>query len=437
MKENTITNDIPHWYMFPTKSNFKSTNSSKLFEQSLSKNHSPLNLYVHIPFCNTKCGFCDLHTVSSKSKGRIDSYISSLSKEIFLLSKNLDSSSRELVNIYVGGGTPSVLMEDQVSKLFDGFSDVFNLESVLSSSVEFSPDTVNNKSITPWHNHKFNRASIGIQSFNENFSCQMNRNHTHDESTKAVKLLSDSGFQTVNVDLIYGYENQEPDDLIKDIDIAIKCGATSLTLHPLAIRKKTAFEKKYLQSETLSEMVSRLQSIYKYAIEHLEDNNFIPTSAVNFTLDGTRNELEYSEAKGTSTLGIGSGARSHFPNYHAASDIYDTTSRSLDVYVRYMESLSDGRIPIMSECIVSPENEMRRSIVLGLMQGALIDNFWKKSDCDNLKLELERKINKLIKQEFVIKRNNILCLTKLGILNAGYVGRIISTSDNILGDMKK
>lgn len=417
------TMDIPYWYSYPPKNLFLNDSDCEPLANQLRRLSGAANLYVHVPFCSMRCSFCSLLSVRPNSDEQLDGYISRLHNEAEMVAALLPANGPKIDLLYIGGGTPTLLSRDHVGRLMDAIRGVFDCAAISQASVEFSPDTVTAETIESWRVEGFARASIGVQSFNEQILNAMNRIHGRVEMSAAVSLLLNNGFEDVNIDLIYGNPGQTLNQWREDLVAALDTGATSITTYPLALRANTGYGISAKKGVEFPRQTT-LRTMHQFTCSYLRERGWQSTSAVTFSRDAHFNRLERAEAMGIPTIGLGAGARSYFEQLHTCSEQYfqrKSFGVSLDSYLKAVDS---ARLPVFSQVGLTSEEAFRRRLILGLMTGgaSMVQNnaaWW---------LDIERDIGSLVSEGFVVKSGAHVKLSDLGHLNAGEVGLRLASS---------
>ena len=166
---------------------------------------APIALYVHIPFCLSKCNYCDFNTYEG-IESLMPPFVDALSTEIELWGKRLDGP--DVVTIFFGGGTPSYLPSESITRLFDRIDRSMQIVSDAEITLEANPDDVDRIKSNGWLDAGFNRISIGVQSFQDPILAALSRRHTSDDAARAVKTARDAGFDNISIDLMFGLPKQ-------------------------------------------------------------------------------------------------------------------------------------------------------------------------------------------------------------------------------------
>jgi coproporphyrinogen III oxidase-like Fe-S oxidoreductase len=222
---------VPHWYMYPPKMSYCDSLHEGVLRAEIEKlSQAVASVYVHIPFCGTKCSFCSLFTSPSQSGSTFSDYTNSLQREIENFSDRLAGGELAVPIVYFGGGTPALLPEAHLAAIVEQIHRHFDTASLRHCSVEFSPEVVDGAMAQRWRKHGFNRASLGIQTFDDAALKAMHRIHSGHDALTAVKRLADAGYGDINVDLIFGYAEQTSAQWYVDLETVLDSDGYSLYL---------------------------------------------------------------------------------------------------------------------------------------------------------------------------------------------------------------
>lgn len=355
---------VPHWYMYPPKSAYLPSgpiNYGDLWDQVPTE----MCFYVHIPFCNMKCSFCSLFTSSGYSEDSAERYVEHLLKEISSSLRLLQNEEVTVPSLYFGGGTPGLLDRQAVDSICSAIS-LDPRITIRSKSVEFSPDIVDAERMDIWLSNGFDRISIGVQTFSDTRLSDMGRKHSSQEAISAIEQAARSGFNDINVDLIFGHEDQTTIDWALDLRSVTGSMATSCTFHPLATVEKTPFERKPSKLSAGFEMLHELQ---RQAYEHFSSHGWERTSAISYSKVGKANPLEEAEARGASTFGFGAGSRTYLPSIHISTVPIEARAPFGGVLKSYYDCVEAGQKPTQAAMKLAPQEKLRRSLILQFHHG--------------------------------------------------------------------
>ena len=190
------------------------------------------NCYIHIPFCNTICSYCDF-CKQYYNKKKVKDYLKKLKEEI-----DNNYNNEPLETIYIGGGTPTSLNLEELTELFE-ITDSLNKKDNLEFTVEANIDSITKEKLLLMKEHKVNRLSIGIESINKNNLKFLNRKLDINEAKEKIELIRSLGFNNINMDLIYALPIESKEDLLKDIDFLTSLNVEHISTYSLIIEDHT------------------------------------------------------------------------------------------------------------------------------------------------------------------------------------------------------
>jgi oxygen-independent coproporphyrinogen-3 oxidase len=192
-------------------------------------------LYLHVPFCKTKCPYCDFYSITSGTPVR--RWLESLAREA-AFHRGLFGTFDTL---YIGGGTPSLLRESETGRLFDILTAAFDFSAGSETTIEANPDDVTSGSLANWRELGINRVSLGVQSFDDGALRFLRRRHDAERARAALALLREAGFSNIGVDLIYGFEGQSLETWRRTLDRALEYRPEHLSCYQMTIERSTEF----------------------------------------------------------------------------------------------------------------------------------------------------------------------------------------------------
>lgn len=264
------------------------------------------SLYIHIPYCQTRCGYCDFH--SSTSLEDKEFYVQALCEELRQRQTFLPKTPLE--TLYFGGGTPSLLTATQMEHLFSAVRHYFQFSEMVEITLEANPDDLSEKTLKHLRRLGVNRLSIGVQSFDDEDLRRMGRRHSASEALRAVFNAQSVGFENISCDLMFGLPKQTLGNWAKNINQLLKLNVQHISCYNLSYEKGTAFYQKKQHGE-LQELDDELcAEMYKMLIEKAKQYNFQHYETSNFAKKGcfSRHNSNYWRRK--IYLGLGAGAHS-------------------------------------------------------------------------------------------------------------------------------
>lgn len=287
-------------------------------------------IYIHIPFCKSRCAYCDFFSstqLSYKSK-----LVACLCKE--LISEKHYIGNETVETIYFGGGTPSLLEENDFKLIFDTIQATYDTSNCIEITIEVNPDDVTNDFVSMLKSFPFNRISIGIQSFINNELKLINRRHTSEQAINAVQLFQRNDYENISVDLIYGHPSQDINNLSTSIDKLLKMKIEHISAYHLTYEKGTVLHQKLINNEIQAVDEETSLEMFHLITSELTKNGFLHYEISNFAKNGFESKHNSSYWNGKKYLGIGPSAHS-----------YNNTSRkwnvaSINSYIKAIETQS-------------------------------------------------------------------------------------------------
>lgn len=267
-------------------------------------------LYIHIPFCKQACSYCDFYFVTRQKEKQ--HYVTQLINEI-RSKKDTEYTDEKIETIYFGGGTPSLLSPEHVEHILREIGQVFDLD-LKEVTLEMNPDDVTAEYLSALKGAGITRASMGVQSFDEELLRFMNRAHSSEEALKCMELLSNSGISSFTVDLIYGNPGQTLKMLEKDLDILLGFEPPHVSAYSLTIEPKTRLGKQLELGRILEPEDDKVAAHFDLVAEKLGAAGIQQYEISNYAKAGQ--EAVHNSAYWThkNYLGFGPGAHSFWWN---------------------------------------------------------------------------------------------------------------------------
>ena len=288
-------------------------------------------VYIHIPFCKQACHYCNFYFSTTFEKYRSE-LVAALVQEMKL--KSLLFKGKEVETIYFGGGTPSLLIEEEFRTIFNGLKESFKIGKVEEVTIEANPDDVTVENLAIWQSYGINRISLGVQSFFEDDLEQMNRSHSSKQAHKAIKRIKESGIDNYSVDFMFALPLLSNEQLEKNLQIAIDYKVPHVSCYNLTIKEQTALMAliKKGKIEDLSEEKSIQQ--FKIVMNRLGSNRYHQYEISNYALEGYQSKHNSSYWYQKPYLGIGPSAHS----FYESKRTFNISSIS-----KYIKLLGEGK----------------------------------------------------------------------------------------------
>ena len=357
-------------------------------------------IYIHIPFCKQACHYCDFHFSTSMKKK--DDMVLALAKEINM--RKNEAKAEVIETIYFGGGTPSVLTNDEINFLI---AEVYKNYKVVENpeiTLEANPDDLSSERILELAKSPINRLSIGIQSFYEEDLKMMNRAHN---SAEAIKCLQEATkyFDNISLDLIYGIPGLTDEMWKQNIETALSFGIPHISSYALTVEPKTALSK-LIQTGKIAEPQDEVASNhFMILVETLQKNGFIHYELSNFGKENYFSKNNSAYWLGKKYIGIGPSAHS----YDGEKRGWNIANNSL-----YLKSIQENILPIETE-ILTISDLYNEYIMTGLrtIWGVSLERIEKEFGLDYLNY-LQKQSQKFLNDDLLSIENNILKPTAKG-----------------------
>ena len=278
----------------------------------------PRAAYVHIPFCVSKCHYCDFNSYQGMEP-LFDDYIHALTLEIRRIPDIIRPDRPiPLDSVYVGGGTPTILSADQLSAVLHALDENIGLAENCEITLEANPGTIDEYKLVQLYTAKFNRISIGIQSFDDELLSKLGRIHTAEQAIEAYYAARRAGFSNVGIDLMFALPGQNVKHWGKTLDKAIELNPEHISLYELSIEEGTQFASLCLEDKLDLPNEDTQLDMYELAIAKLTQAGFEHYEVSNFARPGFRsghnqvywrNEPHYAFGAGASSYINGDRAR--------------------------------------------------------------------------------------------------------------------------------
>src|SRR3954468_10586748 len=237
----------------------------------------PLGVYLHVPFCATRCGYCDFNTYTATELGGGASqatYVDTALTELDLARKVLVDDSRPISTVFIGGGTPTLLPATDLARLLRGVDERFGLAPDAEVTTESNPESVDARSLALLRAAGFTRMSFGMQSAREHVLAVLDRQHTPGRVQQVADQARSAGFEHVSVDLIYGTPGESDDDWRASLSAAIATGADHISAYALIVEEGTQLAARIHRGELPMPDDDILADRYLVADEMLADAGF-------------------------------------------------------------------------------------------------------------------------------------------------------------------
>lgn len=369
-----------------------------------------LSLYIHIPFCISKCKYCDFLSFS-KNDEIIEKYIKALIKEIKL--KKDEFSGYYIKTIFIGGGTPTILNSRMLFLLLEAINNNFNIDTNTEFTIESNPGTLDNEKINVLRDMLVNRISMGLQSCDDKMLKKIGRIHTYEQFEDNYYKIRDAGIKNINVDLMFGLPDQTLQDWLFTLKKVTNLNPEHISSYGLIIEKGTPFFDLYKSKKLILPTDEAERNMYYKTIEFLKEKDYNHYEISNFSKNEyeCKHNIVYWQLE--PYIGLGLGAHSYFNSqrYCNTSDLS-----------KYIKDISEEHVIKNEIQLIDKKASMEEFMFLGLrmIEGISKTNFKNKYGSNVFDI-YGSTINQLIGDNLLIDNDDKINLTKKGIDLSNYV----------------
>ena len=359
-------------------------------------------LYIHIPFCLSKCPYCDFY--SSTSLSALPLFLEALFKEMEMYRNDFDSFD----TLYIGGGTPSLLSPQQLESILTRIRKTFDMASNPEITVEINPADLNLSYPESLCEIGINRINLGVQSFDQEILGFLGRRHSVKQAISAIEASRNAGFHHIGLDLIYGVPGQSLDSWFDTLKQAVTFLPEHLSCYQLTLDSKTPLGKRYKAGEFFNPGEGLQYEFFMRTSQFLEDAGYTHYEVSNFARGAehtSRHNQKYWDH--SPYLGLGPAAHS-FQDNRRWWNCY-----SVD---RYMTTINAGNLPVEETEILTMEQLRLEALYLGLRtkKGICFQDFKNSYDYDFF-VEKRKMLDKLQEEGFILIQDGHLHPTPTGL----------------------
>ena len=329
----------------------------------------PISLYVHIPFCETKCPYCDFNTYAA-IEPLMPTYVAALKSEIALWGSLLDGP--EVHTVFFGGGTPSYLPSEDIRHTMKAITTAFNLAPCAEVTLEANPGDFTADKLAAYLDCGINRLSIGIQSFDDDLLQTLGRRHNAADAVHAYGQAADAGFENISIDLMYGLPYQNIQQWQSTLAQALELAPPHISMYCLTLEGGTPMERWVDQGSMPTPDADLAADMYLMAQDEMRPGGYRHYEISNWAQPGRRSKHNLTYWRNDPYLGVGPGAHSYL------GDCRFSAIKSPREYIRRMQSVSpDSRgepmqamissVPVVDEIEqIDTPLEMAETMMMGL-----------------------------------------------------------------------
>jgi len=357
-------------------------------------------IYLHIPFCDTKCIYCDFYSITNHN--RKDEYLEAITKEIASQSEAL--ADRKFDTIFLGGGTPSLLSYGELNNLFELLYKHYNISGNAEITMEANPGTLDKVKLNEFHQLPVNRLSFGVQSFIDDELKFLTRIHNAETAKISIAEAQNAGFDNINLDLIFALPGQSPGSWKFNLDEAVKLNTQHISAYSLIFEKGTVLYTMRNKGEVSNADIELEQEMYEYTMDFLEANGYMQYEISNYAKPGyeCRHNLKYWQLEEYIAFGPSASSfigKQRWTNTKNLGQYIDLISAGKPAY-DFIEAI-DEKTSVTEHIMLGLRskginfNEFRLKHNIDFLEqyspavATLLENNW--AACDNENLKLTRK----------------------------------------------
>ncbi len=363
---------VQYMYSYPHKTAYRRLDSIRLEDYASHLEGGGHGLYLHVPFCQSKCGYCNLFSATGQDEDGKALYFQAVERQIRQYQEILRPWNTSFADFVIGGGTPLSVTERQLFQMFAMVRKHFCLEDGASIVIETAPNQTTAEKLRILKDAGCTRVSMGIQSFDDGELKTLRRSHGGQRARASLNLLKDFGFPCVNVDFIYGIPGQSAGSFLNSLKEAVTYEPDEIFLYPLYVKHGVALERDLERGMVLEPELAFLQ--YREGAAFLKSQGYRQDSMRRFVREKSDGRKAISKAQdgqtyqscgfGTS-LALGCGGRSYLGNLHFCTPYGVERQRVLDEIARFEATRDYGEIS--HGFLLSPDEQKRRYLIRQLL----------------------------------------------------------------------
>jgi oxygen-independent coproporphyrinogen-3 oxidase len=346
-------------------------------------------LYIHIPFCDHKCIYCDFYSIITSDN--VNSFLNSLKKEISYYSKKYNHD-RIFTSIFFGGGTPSLMEPEYLKEILDHLKSNYNVDDKAEITMETNPGTVDKEKLKQFKQIGINRISIGIQSFDENDLKFLTRIHDKQTAIQTVNYAAEVGIENISLDLIFNLPNQTKEKWIENLETALTLPIKHISTYSLILEPGTILNKMVLDGKVEMQDDDYDAELYETTIDFLNSMGFKQYEVSNFSKPGFECNHNNAYWKYKDYLGFGTSAHS----FADGKRWWNYTSLR-----KYISEVELNNHAVMNSETITKEQMHNEYVMLALRSSGLDLNDYKKKFSEDW-------INKTIPYFNLLQEQNLI-----------------------------
>ncbi|MBC2069638.1 radical SAM family heme chaperone HemW [Listeria seeligeri] len=365
--------------------------------------HNTSAVYIHIPFCEHICYYCDFNKVFLEGQP-VDEYVDLLIKEMQITAAN--KQMEPIDTVFVGGGTPTTLNEAQIAKLCTAIQEIFPMKEEVEFSFEANPGDLSVAKVQTMKDYGVNRISMGVQSFNNDLLKKIGRIHTVKDVYQSVENMRTVGFENVSIDLIFSLPGQTEADFQDTLNQALALDLPHYSAYSLIIEPKTIFYNLMQKGKLFLPGQDAEANMYDLLLVEMEKHGRKQYEISNFAKEGFESKHNITYWSNEHYYGFGAGAHGYIGN---------TRYSNFGPIKKYMEPLQENKLPVFQQKELTLKEKMEEEMFLGLrkVSGVSKAGFQRKFGQD-LDVTFQNAIQKTMAKGWLENNEENVALTRNG-----------------------
>jgi oxygen-independent coproporphyrinogen-3 oxidase len=361
-----------------------------------------LGIYIHIPFCLSKCPYCNFNSYPINPVPEKE-YIESVIKEIENISEKID---KKVSSIYFGGGTPSIFSESSIYSIINTINKGFKMENSLEITLEMNPSTVIKEKSLNLYKIGINRINIGVQSFNDITLKNLGRIHSSKDAIKSYENIREAGFNNVGIDIMISPPFQSMGELSVDLNLLLSLKPEHISIYNLTIEKDTRFYNKISIDEDLQ------LNMFLSANDFLKTSGYNHYEISNYSIPGYESIHNINYWVRGEYIGFGAGAHSFLKDYK-----WGRRWKNISDPIKYIENINNYGKAVSDTEILSKREAIEERIFLGLrlIKGLKLEDFFIEFGIP-LNFIFNKEIEELTGDGFILVDDEYIKLTERGLI---------------------
>ncbi|WP_413308661.1 radical SAM family heme chaperone HemW [Bacillus sp. 1P10SD] len=359
--------------------------------------------YLHIPFCEHICHYCDFNKVFLKGQP-VEDYLKALDQEMKITLAKYPTN--QLDTIFVGGGTPTSLNEQQLSTFCESINKNLPKSNVVEFTFEANPGDLSIEKLQILKDAGVNRISLGVQTFNEELLKKIGRVHKAKDVYQTIESAKRIGFENISIDLIFSLPSQTVDDFKESLTEAFSLDINHYSAYSLIIEPKTVFYNLLKKGKLPTPGEDIEAKMYEVLMDEMEKHGFHQYEISNFSKPGFESKHNLTYWNNEYYYGFGAGAHSYVNGYRRSNS---------GPLKKYMDQVNSGSLPVLDDHQVTKAEQMEEEMFLGLRktEGVSISHFIEKFAQDPLQI-FKKELTELMSKQWIEVKNDNIYLTKTG-----------------------